>query len=52
MFKKGNTKNRQFVGLPKAVDPKTLTQEAATKIYQTGLQIKAKQSAYKKNKGS
>ena len=52
MFKKGNTKNRQFVGLPKAVDPKTLTQEAATKIYQTGLQMKAKQSAYKKNKVS
>lgn len=52
MFKKGNTKNRQFVGLPKAVDPKTLTQEAATKIYQTGLQMKARQTAYKKNKGS
>jgi DNA topoisomerase-1 len=50
MFKKTNTKNRQFVGLPKAVDPKTLTLEAATRIYQTGLQMKARQNAYKKNK--
>ena len=49
MFKKDtNTKTRKFVGLPSAVDPKDLTPEAATKIYQTGLQLKAKQKAYKK----
>jgi DNA topoisomerase-1 len=51
MFKKeGAAKSRKFVGLPSAVDPKTLTQEAATRIYQVGLQMKAKQAAYKKNK--
>jgi DNA topoisomerase-1 len=40
-------KNRKFVGIPSAVDPKTLTKEAAIRIYQTGLQQKAKQAAYK-----
>jgi hypothetical protein len=51
MFKKeGAAKSRKFVGVPSAVDPKTLTQEAATRIYQVGLQMKAKQAAYKKNK--
>ena len=52
MFKKDiTTKSRKFVGIPTAVDPKVLTLEAATRIYQTGLQMKAKQAAYKKNKG-
>jgi hypothetical protein len=41
---------RKFVSLPSGVDPKSLTQEAAVKIYQTGLQSKAKASNYKKNK--
>lgn len=51
MFKKeGAAKARKFVGLPSGVDPKVLTQEAAMRIYQTGLQMKAKQAAYKKNK--
>lgn len=51
MFKKDiSTKARKFVGIPSGVDPKILTQEAATRIYQTGLQMKAKQAAYKKNK--
>lgn len=51
MFKKDiSTKARKFVGIPSGVDPKVLTQEAATRIYQTGLQMKAKQAAYKKNK--
>jgi hypothetical protein len=49
MFKK-DSKIKKFVGLPSAVDPKTLTLAAATKIYQTGLQMKAKQDHYKKNK--
>jgi len=39
-------KGRKFVGVPSGLDPKVLTQEAATKIYQTGLQQKAKQKAY------
>ena len=51
MFKKDVTKNRKFVGLPTGIDPKVLTVEAATRIYQTGIQQKAKQAAYKKNKG-
>ena len=37
---------RKFVGLPEGVDPKSLTQEAAVKLYQTGLQQKAKGAAY------
>jgi len=49
MFKKDLVgKSRKFVNIPAGVDPKTLTQEAAIKIYQTGLQQKAKGSAYKK----
>jgi topoisomerase IA-like protein len=39
-------KARKFVGLPSAVDPKTLTLQAATALYQTGLQQKAKARAY------
>jgi len=49
MFKKDVNKNRKFVGLPSGIDPKVLTVEAATRIYQTGIQQKAKQAAYKKN---
>lgn len=39
-------KGRKFVGLPSAVDPKVLTLQAATALYQTGLQQKAKARAY------
>lgn len=51
MFKK-DTKGaqRKFVGLPSGVDPKTLTQEAAIKLYQTGLQNKAKGAAFNRGK--
>jgi DNA topoisomerase-1 len=48
MFKKDVTK-KQFVGLPAGVDPKSLTVEAAIKIYQTGLQTKAKAKSYNKS---
>jgi DNA topoisomerase-1 len=43
-------KARKFVGLPSGVDPKTLTLEAATKLFQAGLQQKAKGSAFAKKK--
>jgi DNA topoisomerase-1 len=54
MFKKDTTgKSRKFVSVPTGVDPKALTLEAATKIYQTGLQTKAKATAFgKKNAGA
>jgi DNA topoisomerase-1 len=45
MFKK-DVKAKQFVSVPANVDPKALTAEAAIKIYQTGLQQKAKAKAY------
>jgi DNA topoisomerase-1 len=45
MFKKDITQ-RKFVGVPSGVDPKALTVEAAIKIYQTGLQQKAKSATY------
>ncbi len=49
MFKKELVgKARKFVGVPTGVDPKVLTVEAAIKIYQTGLQQKAKGQAFKK----
>ena len=49
MFKKDLVGSaRKFVPVPTAVDPKALTQEAAIKMYQTGLQQKAKGQAYKK----
>ena len=49
MFKKDLVgKARKFVSVPSGVDPKVLTQEAAIKIYQTGLQSKAKATQYKK----
>ena len=42
MFKTDQVgKARKFVGLPTGVDPKALTLEAATKIFQTGLKAKA-----------
>ncbi len=41
MFKKATGgKKPQFVSLPEGLDPKTLTLEAAERIYQTGLQQK------------
>jgi DNA topoisomerase-1 len=53
MFKKDlKGPARKFVNVPSGVDPKVLTQEAAIKIYQTGLQQKAKGQAFKKKKGS
>ena len=44
MFKKSVAKGKkpQFVGLPEGINPKQLTEEAAIKIYQTGLQQKAR----------
>ena len=49
MFKSDTTgKARKFVSIPSGVDPKTLTQEAAVKIYQAGLKTKATAGAYKK----
>lgn len=44
MFKKTTAKGKkpQFVGLPEGLDPKSLTEEAAIKIYQNGLQQKAR----------
>jgi DNA topoisomerase I len=47
MFKSDVTgKARKFVGLPSGVDPKVLTLQAATALYQSGLQQKAKAKAY------
>lgn len=48
MFKKDAVK-KQFVSIPAGVDPKSLTVEAAIKIYQTGLQTKAKAKSYQKS---
>lgn len=49
MFKTAATgKARQFVNVPSGIDPKTFTLEAATRIYQTGLQTKAKGKAFAK----
>lgn len=45
MFKKDVAK-KQFVSIPAGIDPKALTVEAAIKIYQTGLQQKAKAKSY------
>jgi DNA topoisomerase I len=39
-------KARKFVGLPSGVDPKALTLEAATKLFQDGLQQKARGAAF------
>jgi len=53
MFKKDVVgKARKFVGIPSGVDPKVLTLQAATALYQAGIQQKAKAKAYgNKNKG-
>jgi len=51
MFKKDSVgKARKFVGVPSGIKPADLTPAAAIKIYQTGLQNKAKAAAFK-NKG-
>lgn len=48
MFKKDIVgKGRKFVGVPAGVDPKGLTLQAAIALYQSGLQQKAKGSAYR-----
>ena len=38
MFKKGGTGRPQFVSLPEGLDPKSLTLEAATRIYKNGIE--------------
>jgi DNA topoisomerase-1 len=43
---------RKFVGLPSGVDPKALTLEAATKLFQDGLQAKARGAALNKERGA
>ncbi len=52
MFKKDQTgKARKFVSVPSGVDPKTLTEEAAVKIFQTGLQNKSKAKQFASSGG-
>jgi DNA topoisomerase-1 len=46
MFKK-DMKQKKFVGLPEGLDPKKLTQEEAVKLYQNGLQQKARTTQFK-----
>lgn len=48
MFKK-DVKQKKFVGLPEGLDPKKLTQEEAVKLYQNGLQQKARATHFKNN---
>ena len=51
MFKTALTgKSRKFVSIPSGVDPKTLTQEALVKMYQTDIQGKARGQAFQKNR--
>lgn len=38
MFKKGGTGRPQFVSLPEGLDPKSLTLEAASRIYKNGIE--------------
>jgi hypothetical protein len=45
MFKT-DLKQKKFVGLPDALDPKQLTLENAVKLYQDGLQAKARASHF------
>jgi hypothetical protein len=54
MFKKTTAKGKkpQFVGLPEGLDPKSLTEEAAIKIYQTGLQHKARARNFSKSEST
>ncbi len=51
MFKKTTAKGKkpQFVGLPEGLDPKSLTEEAAVRIYQTGIQQKARARHFSQN---
>jgi hypothetical protein len=53
MFKKTTAKGKkpQFVGLPEGLDPKVLTEEAAVRIYQTGLQQKARSKSFAAQQG-
>lgn len=44
-------KGRKFVGLASGVDPKALTLEAATKLFQDGLQAKARGAAFRGGSG-
>jgi hypothetical protein len=44
-------KGRKFVGLASGVDPKALTLEAATKLFQDGLQAKARGAAFSRGGG-
>lgn len=47
MFKKDQVgKARKFVSVPSGLDPKALTEEAAVKIFQNGLQNKSKAKQY------
>ena len=51
MFKTALTgKARKFVKIPTGVDPKTLTQEALVKMYQTDIQGKARGQAFQKKR--
>jgi len=51
MFKPALTgKSRKFVSIPAGVDPKTLTQEALVKMYQTDIQGKARGQAFQKKR--
>ena len=51
MFKTALTgKARKFVSIPSGVDPKTLTQEALVKMYQTDIQNKSRGAAFQKNR--
>jgi len=45
MFKK-DVKDKKFVGLPAGLDPKSLTEEQAVKIYQAGLQQKQRAGSF------
>ena len=45
-------KGRKFVGLASGVDPKALTLEAATKLFQDGLQAKARGAAFSRGGGA
>jgi DNA topoisomerase-1 len=46
MFKK-DLKQKKFVGLPEGLDPKKLTEAEAVKLYQNGLQQKARSTQFK-----
>ncbi len=53
MFKKDQVgKARKFVSVPSGIDPKTLTEEAAVKIFQNGLQNKSKAKQFASSGGS